>query len=54
MSSRKQQARPKAPKAKKSQEIDQMELLERLFEMTCPSCDKHQIRNAAQAVAAEA
>lgn len=29
-------------------DMSERELLERLFEMTCPSCDKEMIRQAAQ------
>lgn len=34
--------------------LNERELLERLLEMTCPSCDEQDIRQAAEAISTEA
>lgn len=36
---------------RRTEDMSEIELLERLFEMTCPSCDREMIRQAAEDVA---
>lgn len=45
------QREPRQPRRKADlRGLSERELLEKLFEMTCPSCDKEQVRKAAEHV----